>query len=50
MWESLGFEGVAVLENTADLEGVDGLDTACGYRYNLEEVVPSDHQLSSLKN
>ena len=44
LWESLGFERVAVLENAADLEGVDGLDTAYGYRYNLEKV-PSDYQI-----
>lgn len=38
LWESLGFERVAVLENAARLEGVDGLDTAYGYRYDLETL------------
>ena len=36
LWESLGFERVAVLEKAADLVGVDGLDTAYGYRFDLE--------------
>ena len=38
LWESLGFERVAVLEKAADLVGVDGLDTAYGYRYDLETL------------
>jgi len=38
MWESLGFERVAVLENAADLEGLDELDTAYGYRYDLDKL------------
>ena len=38
LWESLGFERVAVLENAARLEGVVGLDTAYGYRYDLETL------------
>ena len=40
MWESLGFERVAVLENAAALEGMEEgeLDTAYGYRYDLEKL------------
>jgi RimJ/RimL family protein N-acetyltransferase len=38
LWESLGFERVAVLENAAKLEGVEGLDTAYGYRYDLDRL------------
>ena len=38
LWESLGFERVAVLEQAAKLEGVDGLDTAYGYRFDLESL------------
>ena len=38
LWESLGFERVATLENAARLEGVEGLDTAYGYRYDLESL------------
>jgi len=38
LWESLGFERVAVLEKAANLEGVEGLDTAYGYRYDLETL------------
>ena len=38
LWESLGFERVAVLEKAADLKGVEGLDTAYGYRYDLEKL------------
>lgn len=38
LWESLGFERVAVLENAARLEGVEGLDKAYGYRYDLETL------------
>lgn len=41
LWESLGFERVAVLENAARLKGVEGLDTAYGYRYDLE-ALPDD--------
>ena len=41
LWESLGFERVAVLENAADLKGVPGLDTAYGYRYDLDQLDPS---------
>ena len=44
LWESLGFERVAVLENAARLEGVNGLDTAFGYRYDLEKL-PKDYLL-----
>lgn len=40
LWESLGFERVAVLEHAADLSGVDGLDTAYGYRFDLESLSP----------
>ena len=40
MWESLGFERVAVLEKAAKLEGLEEgeLDTAYGYRYDLEKL------------
>lgn len=38
LWESLGFERVAVLKDAAQLKGVDGLDTAFGYRYDLTEL------------
>ena len=38
LWESLNFERVATLENAAKLEGVDGLDTAYGYRFDLEKL------------
>lgn len=31
LWESLGFERVAVLEEAARLKGIEGLDTAYGY-------------------
>lgn len=40
LWESLGFERVAELEDAAKLEGVDGLDTAYGYRYDLTKLAP----------
>ena len=45
LWESLGFERVAVLEKAARLEGVEGLDTAYGYRYDLE-TLPDDYLLN----
>lgn len=38
LWESLGFSRVAVLENAANLIGVDGLDDAYGYRYDLDRL------------
>jgi len=38
LWESLGFERVAVLKDAAQLKGVDGLDTAFGYRYDLTQL------------
>jgi GNAT superfamily N-acetyltransferase len=38
LWEGLGFERVAVLEEAARLEGVPGLDTAYGYRYDLTKL------------
>ena len=38
LWESLGFRRVAVLEKAARLEGVEGLDTAYGYRFDLEAL------------
>eukprot|EP00568_Trieres_chinensis_P003326 CAMPEP_0183297472 /NCGR_PEP_ID=MMETSP0160_2-20130417/4763_1 /TAXON_ID=2839 ORGANISM="Odontella Sinensis, Strain Grunow 1884" /NCGR_SAMPLE_ID=MMETSP0160_2 /ASSEMBLY_ACC=CAM_ASM_000250 /LENGTH=293 /DNA_ID=CAMNT_0025459303 /DNA_START=56 /DNA_END=938 /DNA_ORIENTATION=- len=38
LWESLGFERVAVLERAARLKGVEGLDTAYGYRFDLESL------------
>ena len=38
LWESLGFKRVAVLEKAAALEGIEGLDTAFGYRYDLETL------------
>lgn len=44
LWESLGFERVAVLENAADLFGVEGLDTAYGYRFDLEKL-PQDFEI-----
>lgn len=44
LWESLGFERVAVLENAAKLEGVKGLDTAYGYRFDLEKL-PLDYKV-----
>jgi L-amino acid N-acyltransferase YncA len=42
LWESLGFRRVATLENAADLEGTEGLDTAYGYSYNLD-LLPADY-------
>eukprot|EP00578_Thalassiosira_sp_NH16_P015449 CAMPEP_0181124920 /NCGR_PEP_ID=MMETSP1071-20121207/26762_1 /TAXON_ID=35127 /ORGANISM="Thalassiosira sp., Strain NH16" /LENGTH=247 /DNA_ID=CAMNT_0023210305 /DNA_START=164 /DNA_END=907 /DNA_ORIENTATION=- len=44
LWESLGFQRVATLENAARLEGLgeDELDTAYGYRYDLEKL-PEDY-------
>mmetsp|Transcript_9920 Transcript_9920/g.22276 ORF Transcript_9920/g.22276 Transcript_9920/m.22276 type:complete len:126 (-) Transcript_9920:80-457(-) len=44
LWESLGFQRVATLENAARLKGLgDGeLDTAFGYRYDLEKLL-DDH-------
>jgi RimJ/RimL family protein N-acetyltransferase len=41
LWESLGFKRVATLEKAAELIGVDGLDDAYGYRYDLKKL-PSD--------
>lgn len=41
LWESLGFERVAVLHEAARLKGVPGLDTAYGYRYNLTTLPPN---------
>jgi RimJ/RimL family protein N-acetyltransferase len=38
LWESLGFSRVAVLEKAAKLIGVDGLDDAYGYRYDLDSL------------
>jgi RimJ/RimL family protein N-acetyltransferase len=38
LWESLGFQRVAVLEQAARLKGLDKLDTAYGYRYDLEKM------------
>jgi L-amino acid N-acyltransferase YncA len=40
LWESLGFERVAVLEEAARLSGVPGLDTAYGYRFDLMTLPP----------
>ena len=48
LWESLGFERVAVLENAARLKGVEGLDTAYGYRYDLE-ALDKDYLLNGSK-
>jgi RimJ/RimL family protein N-acetyltransferase len=48
LWESLGFERVAVLEKAADLEGIEGLDTAYGYRYDLE-TLPENYLFRMLK-
>ena len=42
LWESLGFQRVAVLEKAARLKGMDCLDTAYGYRYDLE-TLPKDY-------
>eukprot|EP00970_Alexandrium_tamarense_P012914 scaffold3159_cov191-Alexandrium_tamarense.AAC.2 len=44
LWESLGFQRVATLEKAARLEGMNEgvLDTAYGYRYDLEEL-PDDY-------
>jgi GNAT superfamily N-acetyltransferase len=44
LWESLGFERVTVLEKAARLEGLEEgeLDTAYGYRYDLEKL-PEDY-------
>jgi L-amino acid N-acyltransferase YncA len=44
LWESLGFQRVATLEKAARLEGMNEgvLDTAYGYRYDLEEL-PEDY-------
>ena len=38
LWEKLNFERVATLHNAAELKGVDGLDTAYGYRFDLEKL------------
>jgi L-glutamate-5-semialdehyde N-acetyltransferase len=38
LWESLGFERVTVLEEAAILEGIAGLDTAYGYRFDLNKL------------
>jgi L-amino acid N-acyltransferase YncA len=40
LWESLGFERVATLENAARLVGVEGLDSAYGYRFDLTTLPP----------
>ena len=44
LWESLGFQRVATLENAAALEGLEvgELDTAYSYRYDLE-TLPKDY-------
>ena len=42
LWESLGFKRVAILEKAASLKGIEGLDTAFGYRYDLE-TLPEDY-------
>ena len=44
LWESLGFTRVATLEKAAALEGLEPgeLDTAFGYRYDLEKL-PADY-------
>ena len=44
LWESLGFQRTAVLEKAAALKGMEGLDTAFGYRYDLE-ALPEDYFL-----
>jgi RimJ/RimL family protein N-acetyltransferase len=38
LWESLGFDRVAVLEEAARLKGIEGLDTAYGYRFDLTSL------------
>jgi RimJ/RimL family protein N-acetyltransferase len=50
LWESLGFQRVAVLEQAAKLKGMEGLDTAYGYRYdfstfNEKMVFPKDNMV-----
>jgi L-amino acid N-acyltransferase YncA len=43
LWEKLGFEKVATLENAARLEGLErSFDTAFGYRFDLEKL-PVDY-------
>ena len=40
LWESMGFQRVATLENAARLEGLEEgeLDTAYGYRFDLQTL------------
>mmetsp|Transcript_7865 Transcript_7865/g.8663 ORF Transcript_7865/g.8663 Transcript_7865/m.8663 type:complete len:277 (+) Transcript_7865:84-914(+) len=38
LWEKLGFERIATLESAAELNGVEGLDTAYGYRFDLDSL------------
>lgn len=47
LWESIGFERVAVLEDAARLNGIEGLDTAYGYRYDLTKL-PNDYLLEAI--
>jgi len=44
LWESLGFQRIAALENAAKLEGLEEgeLDTAFGYRFDLDQL-PDDY-------
>jgi RimJ/RimL family protein N-acetyltransferase len=49
LWESLGFERVAILEQAARLSGVDGLDTAYGYRFDLTKL-PADYLFQNTAN
>jgi len=46
LWEKLNFDRVATLEKAARLEGVEGLDTAFGYRFDLERL-GDDFKISS---
>eukprot|EP00957_Ditylum_brightwellii_P071244 5415441-Ditylum_brightwellii.AAC.1 len=51
LWESLGFTRVATIPNAARLEGVDGLDDAYGYYFDLttlpEEFDPVDYAMKT---
>jgi GNAT superfamily N-acetyltransferase len=42
LWEDLGFRRVAELPRAARLRGLEGLDTAYGYHYDLESL-PDDY-------
>jgi L-amino acid N-acyltransferase YncA len=40
LYQSLGFERVSILEEAARLSGLEGLDTAYGYRFDLTTLPP----------